>query len=140
MANQQLETLIQADLLGGTEMYGHEMLMSTTISSVVQISPPDAVSRRSVSWTGMAGEIVQANRRGRINFHFRAPVHMLAMYERSVRYEGRTLIQGLPQSTLRDCSRKLVFVPAGYEYHDWHEPRTLPRGAFFYFKATRLAS
>jgi AraC family transcriptional regulator len=74
------------------------MLMSTTISSVVHISPPDAVSRRGVSWTGMAGEIVQANRRGRINFHFRAPVHMLAMYQRSVRYEGRTLIQGLPPS------------------------------------------
>jgi AraC family transcriptional regulator len=120
--------------------YGHEMLMSTTISSVVQISPPDAVSRRGESWTGMAGEIVQVNRRGRINFHFRAPVHMLAMYERSVRYEGRTLIQGLPQSTLRDCSRKLVFVPAGHEYHDWHEPRTLPRVAFFYFNAARLVS
>src|SRR5277367_5856646 len=114
---------------------GHEMLMSTTIFSLVQVSPPDAVSRRGVSWTGMAGEIVQANRRGRINFHFRAPVHMLVMYERSVRYEGRTLIQGLPQSTLRDCSRKLVFVPAGHEYHDWHEPRTLPRVAFFYFNA-----
>src|ERR1700733_3588781 len=106
----------------------------------VQISPPDAVSRRGVSWTGMASEIVQANRRGRIPFHFRAPVHMLAMYERSVRYEGRTLIQGLPQSTLRDCSRKLVFVPAGHEYHDWHEPRTLPRVAFFYFNAARFAS
>jgi AraC family transcriptional regulator len=109
-------------------------------ATVVQIFPPDAVSRRGVSWTGMAGEIVQANRRGRINFHFRAPVHMLAMYERSVRYEGRTLIQGLPQSTLRDCSRKLVFVPAGHEYHDCHEPRTLPRVAFFYFNAARLAS
>ena len=78
-ANQQLEVLIQAGLLAGTEMYGHEMPMSTTISSVVQISPPDAVSRRGVSWTGMAGEIVQANRRGRINFQFCAPVHMLAV-------------------------------------------------------------
>src|ERR1700733_7341717 len=113
---------------------------AATISSVVQISPPDAVSRRGVSWPGMAGESVQANRRGRINFHFCAPVHMLAMYERSVRHEGGTFIQGLPQSTMRDCSRKLVFVPAGREYHDWHEPRTLPRVAFFYFNAARLAS
>src|ERR1700691_6195310 len=87
-------------------------MTAATISSVVQISPPDAVSRRVVNWPGMAGESVQANRRGRINFHFCAPVHMLAMYERSVRHEGGTFIQGLPQSTMRDCSRKLVFVPA----------------------------
>src|ERR1700721_4808346 len=98
----------------------------------VQISPPDAVSRRGVSWTGMASEIVQANRRGRIPFHFRAPVHMLAMYERSVRYEGRTLIQGLPPSSLRDCSRKLVFVPAGPESQDWQKRASPRRGAFFF--------
>jgi AraC family transcriptional regulator len=88
----------------------------------------------------MAGEIVRANRRGRINFHFCAPVHMLAAYERSVRQEGGTFIQELPQSTLRDCSRKLVFVPAGYEYYDWHESRTLPRVAFFYFDPAWLRS
>ena len=110
------------------------------IHSVVQISPPDSVSRRATSWPGMAAEIVRANRRGRINFHFCAPVHMLVMYERGVRHEGGTFIQGLPQSTMRDCSRKLVFVPAGREFHDWHEPRTLPRVAFFYFNAARLAS
>jgi AraC family transcriptional regulator len=106
----------------------------------VQISPSDAVSRRAVSWPGMAGEIVQANRRGRIKFHFCAPVHMLAVYERSVRHEGGTSIQGLPQSTMRDCGRKLVFVPAGHEFHDWHEPRTLPRVTFFYFDPAPFAS
>src|SRR6202795_934817 len=107
---------------------------------VVQISPSQAVSRRSVAWPGMAGEIVQAIQRGRIHFRFCAPVHMLAMYERSVRHEGGTHIQSLPQSTLCDCSRKLVFVPAGHEYHDWQEPRTLPRVIFFYFDPARLAS
>jgi AraC family transcriptional regulator len=111
-----------------------------TADPLVQISPSEAVSRRGVSWPGMAGEIVRANRRGRIHFRFCAPVHMLAVYERSVRQEGGTFIQGLPQSTLRDCGRKLVFVPAGHEYHDWHEPRTLPRVAFFYFNPARLAS
>jgi AraC family transcriptional regulator len=135
-ARLQAETLVDRNQ---THPFTHSRT-TDAIHSVVQISPPDAVSRRGVSWPGMAGEIVQANRRGRINFHFRAPVHMLAMYERSVRYEGRTLIQGLPQSSLRDCSRKLVFVPAGREYHDWHEPRTLPRVAFFYFNAARFAS
>jgi AraC family transcriptional regulator len=111
-----------------------------TSHPVVQISPSQAVSRRSVAWPGMAAEIVQATQRARIHFRFCAPVHMLAMYERSVRHEGGTLIQGLPQSTLCDCSRKLVFVPASHEYHDWQEPRTLPRVVFFYFDPDRLAS
>jgi AraC family transcriptional regulator len=117
-----------------------QMFGAATADPTVKISPPEAVSRRNVTWPGMSGEIVQVNRRGRIDFHFCAPVHMLAMYERSVRHEGETLIQGMPQSTLRDCSRKLVFVPAGYEYHDWQEPRMLPRVTFFYFDPPRLAS
>jgi len=64
---------------------------------------------------------------------------MLVVHDRGVRHDGRTVIQGLPQSKLQDCSRKLVFVPAGHEYHDWHEPRTLSRTVFFYFDPARLA-
>jgi AraC family transcriptional regulator len=109
-----------------------------TAHPVVQISPSQAVTRRSASWPGMAGEIVHANRRERINFRFCAPVHMLAMYERSVRQQGGTFIEGLPESMQLDCSRKLIFVPAGHEFHEWQEPRTLPRVAFFYFNPTRL--
>src|ERR1700682_4765740 len=118
----------------------HHRTAPETAYPVVEMPPGGAVSRRSVAWPGMAGEIVQVTQRGRIQFRFCAPVHMLAMYERSVRHDGGTLIQGLPQSTLCDCSRKLVFVPAGHEYHDWQEPRTLPRVAFFYFDPARLAS
>jgi AraC family transcriptional regulator len=106
----------------------------------VQISPSEAVSRRGMSWPGIAAEVVQTNRRVRIHFRFRAPVHMLVMYERGVRQAGGTFVEGLPPSTLRDCSRKLVFVPAGHEYHDWHEPRTLPRMAFFYLDPAQLGS
>jgi AraC-like DNA-binding protein len=118
----------------------HHRTAPETAHPVVQISPSHAVSRRSMAWPGMAAEFVQATQRGRIQFRFCAPVHLLAMYERSVRHEGGTLIQGLPQSTLCDCSRKLVVVPAGHEYHDWQEPRTLPRVVFFYFDPARLAS
>jgi AraC family transcriptional regulator len=106
---------------------------------VVRVSPPDAVSRRSARGAGMAVEIVQDNRRGRIDYHYRSPLHMLAAYDRGVRHDGRTVIEGLPESTLQDCSRKLVFVPAGHTYHDWHEPRTLARVVFFYFNPLQLA-
>jgi AraC family transcriptional regulator len=105
---------------------------------VAQISPANAVTRRSARWPGMAVEIVQASRRGRIDCRYRAPMHMLVVHDRGVRQDGRTVIQGLPQSKLQDCSRRLVFVPAGHEYHDWHEPRTLSRTVFFYFDPARL--
>ena len=106
---------------------------------IVQVSPPDAVSRRIARWPGMAVEIVQASRRGRIDYHFCAPVHMLVVHDRDVRHDGSADIEGLPKSTLQDCSRKLVLVPAGHRYHDWHEPRTLSRLVFIYFDPGRLA-
>lgn len=107
---------------------------------VVQISPSPAVNRRSASWPGMTAEIVQANRRGRIDYHSCAPVHMLVVYERGVRDDGCTVIEGLPDSALHDCRRKLIFVPAGHKYHDWHVPRTLSRVLFFYLDPGQLAT
>jgi AraC family transcriptional regulator len=105
----------------------------------VQVSPPDAVNRRTASEPGMAVEIVQDSRRGRIDYHYCSPLHMLVVHERGVRHDGCTVVEGLPISTLQDCSRKLVFVPAGHKYHDWHEPRTLSRVVFFYFNPAQLA-
>jgi AraC family transcriptional regulator len=106
---------------------------------VVQVSPHDAVSRRTASGSGVAVEIVQDKRRGRIDYHYCSPLHMLVVHERGIRHDGCTEIEGVAKSTLQDCSRKLVFVPAGHKYHDWHEPRTLSRVVFFYFNPTQLA-
>ena len=105
----------------------------------VQISPAEAVSRRSAAWTGVSGEVVEVRRRGRVDFDFCAPVHMLAVYERGVRQAGCTSVDGLPDSTLQDCGRKFVFVPAGCRYQDWQEPLTLARIAFFYFDRSLLS-
>ena len=106
---------------------------------VAQVSPRDAVRRQSESWPGMTVEIVQANRRGRIDYRYCAPRHMLVVHERGVRHAGCTVIEGLSPSTLQDCSRNFVFVPAGYAYHDWHDPRTLSRVVFFYVNPMQLA-
>ena len=86
------------------------------IESAVEISPPDIVKRRAVTWDGMAAEIVQATRREKIESRFRAPFHLLAVYEQGVRRDGETFVEGLPRSALRDFKRKLTFVPAGHEY------------------------
>jgi AraC family transcriptional regulator len=87
----------------------------------------------------MAVELIRANRRGRIDYRYCASRHMLVVHERGVRQDGSTHIDGLPKSTIQGCSRKLIFVPAGHKYHDWHEPRTLSRMVFFYFDSTHLA-
>jgi AraC family transcriptional regulator len=113
---------------------------SHTADRVVAVSPPDAVSRRTASWPGMEVEIVRATRRCRIDYRYCASAPMLVLHERGVRQDGCTVIEGLPKSTLQDCSRKFVFVPAGHKYRDWHEPRTLSRVIFFYFNPLQLAT
>lgn len=107
---------------------------------VLQIFPPDAVGRRTAKWPGMEVEIVEAKRRGRINYHSCAPFPMLVVHERGLRHDGCTVIDGLPKSTLRDCRRKLVFVPAHRNYEDWHEQRTLSRVVFFHLNPAELAT
>jgi AraC family transcriptional regulator len=120
------------------EQLGHRTA-NHAADPVVEVSPPDAVSRRTASGPGVAVEIVHDNRRGRIDYRYCSSRHMLVVHERGVRHDGCTLIEGLPKSTLQDCSGKLVFVPAGHKYHDWHEPRTLSRVVFFYFNPIQLA-
>jgi AraC family transcriptional regulator len=107
--------------------------------TIVDISPSDIVKRRIATWPGMAAEIVQATRQDRIESRFCAPVHLLAVYERGMRHEGDTCIEGVSKSTLRDLRRKLIFVPAGHKYYDWQEPRIPSRLTYFYFDPAVLA-
>src|SRR5262249_3263085 len=83
-------------------------------------------------------EIVQATSCERVELRFRAPRHLLVVYEQGARRDGETLIEGLPRSTLRDCKRKLTFVPAGHEYYEWHELRTPARVTYFYFDPAKM--
>ncbi len=99
------------------------------IHPAVKILPPDVVKRRTVTWPGITAEIVQATRPDRIESRFRAPLHLLAVYERGVRQDGNTFVEGSPKSALRDFRRKLTFVPADHEYHEWQQPRLLSRHA-----------
>jgi AraC family transcriptional regulator len=102
------------------------------------MSPADTVNRRGATWHSMAAEAVAVTRHGWIESRFRAPVHMLALFESGARSDGYTCVEGLPRSALRDYKRKLVFVPAGHEYVDWQETRSLPRLAYFYFDPAAL--
>src|SRR5262245_37540066 len=111
---------------------------SDLIYPVVRISPPEVATRRTVTGHGMAAESVQSAGRNKIQYRFRAPMHLLVMYEKGERRDGETFVQGLPRSTLRNLERKLTFVPAGHEYHDRHEPRGHTRIMLFYFVPAKL--
>jgi AraC family transcriptional regulator len=108
------------------------------IDVAVEVAPSEIVKRRAVAWRGMAAEIVQATRRERVEYRFRAPFHLLAVHEQGARTDGETIVEGLPRSTLRDLKHKLTFVPAGHEYYEGHDPRILSRVVYFYFDPARM--
>lgn len=118
---------------------GHDRDAPIVSHPAVKICPSHSVGRRAFTRHGVTAEIVQANSLERIEFRFRAPMHLLVVCERGVRRDGDTFVEGLPRSTLRDLSRKLTFVPAGYEYREWHVPRVLTRLTYFYFDPERLS-
>jgi AraC family transcriptional regulator len=110
----------------------------TVSPPVVDISPSDAVQRRIVTCQGMSAEFVQVTSEARLAHHFRAPVHLLVVYEQGTRRSGESFVEGLPQSTLRNFGRRFTFVPAGREYREWQEPHALSRLMFVYFDSAKL--
>jgi AraC family transcriptional regulator len=104
----------------------------------VNVTPQRFAARRGIEWRGMGAEFVQATSHDRVEYSFRSPVHLLAAYHHGTRRDGESYVEGLPRSTLRDVTKKLIFAPASHEYREWHEPRTLPGVTYFYFDPTEL--
>jgi AraC family transcriptional regulator len=105
---------------------------------LVEIYPPETVRRHAVRWRGISVELIQSATHDRIERRFDGPVHLLVVYERGIRDEGETFVQGAPRSTLRDYAAKLTFVPAGHEYREWQTPRVLSRVFYFYIGNAEL--
>ncbi|CAH2397189.1 AraC family transcriptional regulator [Mesorhizobium escarrei] len=104
----------------------------------VEISSANAVSNRTAISDGIVVEVVQAAGHDKFEFRFRAPMHLLVVYEQGARRDGDTFVEGLSPSKLRDFGRKLTLVPAGREYLEWHAPRTFARLMFVYFDPAKL--
>jgi AraC family transcriptional regulator len=100
--------------------------------SLVDISPSEIVRRHSTAWSGLHVETVQVMRHKPFEYGFRAPCHLLIAAQFGERYDGETFVEGLPRSTLRDCTQKLIFVPAGHDFRGWQRPRVLTRVTHFY--------
>ncbi|MDB5602895.1 MAG: hypothetical protein JWN71_4939 [Xanthobacteraceae bacterium] len=105
----------------------------------IEIAPKQVASRLGTSCTGMAAEVVRIGPCERVDVRFRAPVHLLVAVEEGVRVDGETAVEGLPGSRLRDRRRKLIFVPAGHHYHEWHQTSAPSSAMHFYFDPEKLS-
>jgi AraC family transcriptional regulator len=118
---------------------GTRAAQSTDLSSpTVDVAPYRVVTRRGREWRGMGAEFVQATTHDRVDYSFRSSLHLLAAYEQGARRDGESYVEGVPRSTLRDVAKKLTFVPAGHDYREWYDPRTLTAVTYFYFDPAAL--
>jgi AraC family transcriptional regulator len=117
-------------------LFSHET--SETDSRGLEIIPAHAVGRRAVAWDGITVEIIRSVTHDKVEIRYRAPRHLLLVHEEGVRHDGETLVEDLPPSRLRTLRRKLTFVPAGHEYHDWQQPRVPCRITCFYFDPAKM--
>ena len=79
----------------------------------VQFSPSAIVRHRTAQWRGLLAKTVQIISHEHFEYRFKQRCHLLVAVEQGVRYDGETFVEGLPTSTLRNYSHKLIFVPAG---------------------------
>jgi len=107
--------------------------------STVTVSPSRIVRRQGAHWHGLLAETVQLTSREPFEYDFNGHCHLLIASERAARYEGETLVEGLPRSTLQDFGHKMTFVPAGHAFSGWQKPRVLLESTFFYIDPHLLA-
>lgn len=99
----------------------------------VRIAPPSIARRQAVGWEGIEAENVAVVRHEPYDYEFQSSRHhLLIAAERAARYDGETLLDGLPKSQLRDFSRRMTFVPAGHRFYGWQNPRALMRTTYLY--------
>jgi AraC family transcriptional regulator len=103
-----------------------------TGSPVVAFAPPSIARHRTAVWNGIQAENVDLVRHEPFDYTFKASRHLLIASERAERYDGETLVDGLPRSHLRAWNGKMTFVPAGCRFYGWQKPRALTRVTFLY--------
>src|SRR5262249_23544602 len=92
------------------------------------------VQHQTADWRAIRADNVEVVRHEAFDYEFKATsCHLLMVSERGERYDGETLLDGLPKSHVCVWNRRLTFVPAGYRFYGWQKPQALSRGIFLYF-------
>ena len=98
----------------------------------VDFSPAEVVRHQTAHWRGVQAKTVQIISHEPFEYSFKQQCHLLIAIEQGARYDGELLVEGLPTSTVRSCSHKLILVPAGRRFFGWQHPRELTRSICLY--------
>ena len=108
------------------------------LNPTVKITAAESIERSGTGCRWWFSESVHVPIGCKVEFHFRGPLHLLALYNEGMRRNGETWIDDLPSSRLRSLSHKLTFVPAGCAYREWHESGASTRVTFLYLDPAAL--
>lgn len=98
----------------------------------VDFHPAEVVKHQTAHWRGVQAKTVQLISHEPFEYHFQEQFHLLVAVEQGVRYDGETFIEGLPVSTMRNYSNRLMLVPAGRRFFGVQKPRLLTRSICLY--------
>jgi AraC family transcriptional regulator len=104
----------------------------------VDFYPAEIVKHQTARWRGIQAKTVQLISRKEFEYRYKGQLHLLIAVEQGVRYQGETFIEGLPVSTMRNYSRRLVVVPAGRQFFGVQKPRLLTRSICLYIDPQTL--
>jgi AraC family transcriptional regulator len=124
--------------LGGRSKIVSGFGSSMTGMPHVAISPPAIVQRQGAQWDLVQVEQMEVLRHASFDYEFTGPRHLLIASERAERYDGETLVDGLPKSNRREWNRRMTFIPAGHRFYGWQKPRALLRCAFIHIDPLSL--
>src|SRR3974390_698463 len=79
----------------------------------IDFFPADIVRHRTARWLGLRAKTMQIINHEALEYRFKQQYHLLIAVEQGVCYDAETFIEGLPISTVRNCSHRMMFVPAG---------------------------
>ena len=98
----------------------------------IDFFPADLVRHRTARWRGVHAKTMQIINHEPLEYRFKQQYHLLIAVEQGVCYDAETFIEGLPISSVRNCSHRLMFVPAGRMFFGAQRPRLLTRAICLY--------
>src|ERR1700730_6310361 len=98
----------------------------------VEFFPAEIVRHQTAHWRGVQLETVQIISHEHFEYSFKQQRHLLIAVEQGARYDGETHVEGLPASTIRNYSHRLILVPAGRKIFGAQTPRLLTRSICLY--------
>jgi AraC family transcriptional regulator len=110
----------------------------TSGSEPAVVSPPRTLELKASEWQGLRAVAIKLTSRQPIDFNLTEKSHLLVALEHVRRYDGETLVEGLPKSTRRDLTHKLTFIPAGCAFSGWMKPLESLQATLLYIDPSML--